>query len=79
MPPRGLSGQPGSTGTTAETFIFAGSSDPVMLDPAMASDGETFRIARQIFEGLVTVEPGSTELAPLLGQPPADAPRAASA
>ncbi|WP_342372421.1 ABC transporter substrate-binding protein [Propioniciclava soli] len=59
-------GQPGSTGTTAETFIFAGSSDPVMLDPAMASDGETFRIARQIFEGLVTVEPGSTELAPLL-------------
>ena len=24
-----------------------------MLDPALASDGETFRVARQMFEGLV--------------------------
>ena len=53
-------------GSAVDTFSFAGSSDPVMLDPAMASDGETFRIARQIFEGLVSVAPGSTELVPLL-------------
>lgn len=37
-----------------------------MLDPAMASDGETFRIARQQFEGLVSAKPGTTELEPLL-------------
>ena len=27
-------------GTTKDTFVFAASSDPVMLDPAMASDGD---------------------------------------
>lgn len=48
------------------TFVFAASSDPVMLDPAMASDGETFRISRQIFEGLVGAKPGTTEVEPLL-------------
>ncbi len=53
-------------GTTKDTFVFAASSDPVMLDPAMASDGETFRIARQQFEGLLGTKPGTTELDPLL-------------
>ena len=48
------------------TFVFAASSDPVMLDPAMASDGETFRISRQIFEGLVGAKPGTTDVEPLL-------------
>ncbi|NYI70045.1 peptide/nickel transport system substrate-binding protein [Naumannella cuiyingiana] len=56
----------GQSGGAADTFVFAASSDPVMLDPAMASDGETFRVARQMFEGLVSLQPGSTELAPLL-------------
>ncbi|WP_432558277.1 ABC transporter substrate-binding protein [Granulicoccus sp. GXG6511] len=56
----------GQGGTDQDTFIFAGSSDPVMLDPAMASDGESFRIARQIFEGLVSVKPGTTEPEALL-------------
>lgn len=59
------------TGSSTENdgggdFVFAASSDPVMLDPAMASDGETFRISRQIFEGLVSTKPGTTELEPLL-------------
>ena len=60
------------TGSTTEQgsgggdFVFAASSDPVMLDPAMASDGETFRVARQQFEGLVGTKPGTTELEPLL-------------
>jgi len=48
------------------TFVFAASSDPVSLDPAFASDGETFRVARQIFEGLVGTEPGTADPAPLL-------------
>ncbi len=55
-----------SGGGENSTFIFAASSDPVMLDPAMASDGETFRPARQIFEGLVGTKPGTTDLDPLL-------------
>ncbi len=61
------SSSPGASGgTTKETFVFAASSDPIMLDPAMASDGETFRIARQQFEGLLGTKPGTTELDPRL-------------
>jgi peptide/nickel transport system substrate-binding protein len=39
-----------------------------MLDPAFGSDGETFRVSRQIFDGLLTTEPGSAELAPALAK-----------
>lgn len=59
--------QRGNEGSNSgETFVFAASSDPVMLDPAHASDGETFRPAEQIFEGLVGLKPGTTEVQPLL-------------
>ena len=54
------------SGDVNSTFIFAASSDPSGLDPAFASDGETFRVSRQIFEGLVGVEPGTADPAPLL-------------
>jgi peptide/nickel transport system substrate-binding protein len=63
----GASGSGGeSSEATGGTFVFAASSDPVSLDPAFASDGETFRVARQIFEGLVGTEPGTADPAPLL-------------
>jgi peptide/nickel transport system substrate-binding protein len=59
----------GGTGSgEGGTFVFAASSDPVMLDPAFASDGETFRVARQIFEGLVGTKPGTADPAPLLAE-----------
>ncbi len=48
------------------TFLFAGSAEPVTLDPFFASDGESFRVSRQIFEGLVGTEPGTADPAPLL-------------
>src|SRR3712207_2203389 len=60
--PEGTSTQGGAE----STFVFAASSDPVMLDPAMASDGETFRVARQMYEGLVGAAPGTTDVEPLL-------------
>jgi peptide/nickel transport system substrate-binding protein len=50
----------------ADTFVFAASSDPATLNPFHASDGETFRIARQIFEGLVGTVPCTPDPAPLL-------------
>jgi len=56
----------GSSGAEGGTFVFAASADPVSLDPAFASDGETFRVARQMFEGLVGTEPGTADPAPLL-------------
>ena len=53
-----------SGGSEVDTFVFGGSADPDSLDPTFASDGETFRVSRQIFEGLVSTKPGTTELAP---------------
>ncbi|GAA4381617.1 ABC transporter substrate-binding protein [Paeniglutamicibacter cryotolerans] len=50
------------------TFIFAASSDPKSLDPAFASDGESFRVSRQIFEGLVGTVPGTADPAPMLAE-----------
>lgn len=58
----------GASGGGRDTFIFAASSDPASLDPALANDGESFRVARQIFEGLVGVEPGTADPAPLLAE-----------
>ena len=39
-----------------------------MFDPLYATDGETFRVARQINDGLVTFTPGTADLAPALAE-----------
>jgi peptide/nickel transport system substrate-binding protein len=44
------------------TLVFAGAADPVVLDGALVSDGESLRAIDQMFEGLVTLEPGGTEV-----------------
>jgi peptide/nickel transport system substrate-binding protein len=51
---------------TNVTFVFAGAADPTYLDPAIVSDGESFRITKQVFEGLVELKPGTTKLSPAL-------------
>ncbi len=61
-------GEGAASGEDGGTFVFAASADPVMLDPAFAVDGESFRVARQIFEGLVGTEPGTADPAPLLAE-----------
>ncbi len=53
-------------GASNTTLVFAGASDPTYLDPALVSDGESFRITNQIFEGLVGLKPGSTIVRPSL-------------
>jgi peptide/nickel transport system substrate-binding protein len=53
-------------GPSGGEFIFAGSAEPVTFDPFFASDGESFRVARQMFEGLVGTVPGTADPAPLL-------------
>ncbi|PZT68513.1 ABC transporter substrate-binding protein [Streptomyces sp. SW4] len=45
-----------------DTFVFGAPGDPASLDPALASDGETFRVTRQAFEALIEHEPGGTKL-----------------
>src|SRR3546814_20299341 len=56
------------SGGGGDKFVFAGSAEPVTLDPFFASDGESFRVSRQIFEGLVGTKPGTADPAPLLAK-----------
>jgi peptide/nickel transport system substrate-binding protein len=60
----------GAAGGTQQggTIVFAASSDPVSLDPAVVSDGESIRITNQIYEGLVKTKAGSTEIEPSLAK-----------
>ncbi len=59
-----------SAGTTeGGTLVFAGARLASSLDPALTSDGESFRIHRQVYETLVNLAPGSAnELAPSLAE-----------
>jgi peptide/nickel transport system substrate-binding protein len=50
------------------TLVFGTSADPVSMDGAYVSDGESLRVVRQIFETLVTTEPGGTEIVPALAK-----------
>ncbi|GLJ80069.1 ABC transporter substrate-binding protein [Microbacterium imperiale] len=65
---RGGGGETDAASDVDGTFVFAASADPANLDPAFAQDGETFRVSRQIFEGLVGTEPGTADPAPLLAE-----------
>ncbi|HEX2044554.1 MAG TPA: ABC transporter substrate-binding protein [Gaiellaceae bacterium] len=64
----------GQTGAAEEeeggggTLVFAGAADPVVLDGALVSDGESLRVIDQIYESLVSLKPGTTELEPGLAR-----------
>lgn len=48
------------------TFIFGAAGAPEMFDPFYATDGETFRVTRQMMQGLLGVKPGTAEVQPEL-------------
>ena len=50
------------------TLVFGASADPRILDPILVSDGESLRPIRQIFEGLMTVRPGTARVMPSLAR-----------
>ncbi|MGH3929015.1 MAG: ABC transporter substrate-binding protein [Pseudonocardiaceae bacterium] len=56
----------GGAGQSGGTLTFGAAGAPDLFDPFYASDGETFRVSRQIFEGLVGFAPGSSEVEPEL-------------
>lgn len=67
----GDEGGEATTGGEAQaggTLVFAGAADPVVLDGALVSDGESLRVIDQIFEGLVALAPGTTEIVPALAE-----------
>lgn len=55
-------------GTKGGTLVFGTSADPVSMDGAYVSDGESLRAVKQIFETLVTTKAGGTEIVPLLAE-----------
>ncbi|GGK65763.1 ABC transporter substrate-binding protein [Ornithinimicrobium pekingense] len=72
----GADGDTGSDSTQTEgdggaaasdaTFVFGAAGAPTTFDPFYASDGETFRVTRQIYENLIGIEEGGTEGVPEL-------------
>ncbi len=56
------------TGKAGGTLVFGTSADPVLIDGAFVSDGESLRVVDQIFETLVTTEPGGTAVQPELAE-----------
>ena len=60
--------QGGQEGEATATMVFGTSADPVVLDGALVSDGESLRAIDQMFEGLVTLAPGGTEVVPGLAK-----------
>jgi peptide/nickel transport system substrate-binding protein len=52
--------------SSKDTLVFGAAGDPKLFDPAFASDGETFRVLKQIFEGLVKTKQGSADIEPAL-------------
>ncbi|WP_298180648.1 ABC transporter substrate-binding protein [Saccharomonospora sp.] len=57
-----------SGGGDGGTLVFGVAGAPANFDPFYASDGETFRVTRQIVENLVGIEPGTAELEPELAK-----------
>jgi peptide/nickel transport system substrate-binding protein len=57
-----------SAGPTGGTMVFGAAGAPKLFDPFYATDGETFRVSRQIFEGLVSFAPGTADVAPGLAK-----------
>ena len=58
----------GKGSTTRSKLIFGTAGRPVSFDPALATDDETLRVDRQLYETLITYRPGSPELAPGLAK-----------
>src|SRR6187200_1812410 len=59
-----------STGssTMKDTFTFGAAGAPAVFDPFYATDGETFRVTRQINSGLLGIKPGTADVAPDLAE-----------
>ena len=57
-----------SSGKSGGTLVFGTSADPVSMDGAYVSDGESLRVVDQIFETLVTTKAGGTDPEPKLAE-----------
>jgi len=59
----------GHTGKAAlKTLVFGTSADPIVIDGALVSDGESLRAIDQITESLISLKPGTTKVEPGLAR-----------
>ncbi|MEO5834583.1 MAG: ABC transporter substrate-binding protein, partial [Nakamurella sp.] len=58
----------GAPASTDGTFIFGSEGAPSMFDPLYATDGATFKVTRQMTEGLVAYTPGTADVEPSLAE-----------
>ncbi|KAA2262208.1 ABC transporter substrate-binding protein [Solihabitans fulvus] len=56
------------SGKVGGTLTFGAAGAPKLFDPFYATDGETFRVARQMFQGLVGFKPGTAQAQPDLAE-----------
>ncbi|MGN1400063.1 MAG: ABC transporter substrate-binding protein [Bacillus sp. (in: firmicutes)] len=59
---KGSDKEGGSSEGSGGTLVFGRGGDAVELDPATVTDGESFRVTKNIFETLIEFKPDSTEL-----------------
>jgi peptide/nickel transport system substrate-binding protein len=57
-----------TSAATGGTLVFGSAADPVALDGILVSDGESSRVIEQIFETLINLKPGTTDLEPGLAE-----------
>ncbi len=51
-----------------DTITFGAAGAPELFDPLYATDGETFRVTRQIHSGLLGIKPGTADVQPELAE-----------
>ena len=54
----------GTRSHASDTLVFGASADPVSMDGAVISDGESVRAIKQVLETLIAQAPGTTNLIP---------------
>jgi peptide/nickel transport system substrate-binding protein len=54
------------SGTGADTLVYGAGGQPVNLDAGNATDGNSIVVQEQIYDGLLSHKPGTTEVAPAL-------------
>ncbi|MGH3736565.1 MAG: ABC transporter substrate-binding protein [Micromonosporaceae bacterium] len=58
----------GEGGSAKDKLVFGAAGAPSNFDPVFATDGETFRVNRQMYDTLISHKPGTAELAPGLAE-----------
>lgn len=53
---------PDSAATSQDTLILGRGGDSASLDPAIVTDGESLKIAHQVFDSLLEYKPGTSEV-----------------